>query len=202
MKRSHAQVLLTLSLFLLLLVSIDFFKIQNLNQVEDRTTQKTDLVAKANEIGQVLNSETGGSTYYYKFYLKDSTGTAITNNNNSDAALIKGATITVTNKSSFTCGDGGSNYTFAESDGFYKLICNEAGTMSIRISKSGYSTKNTSVAYYQGEIPTIYLNRYVAPPPPPPPETIKDVKLPAEFAETGGSTNLASVADPAKVESQ
>ncbi len=198
MKRP-AQLLVGLSILLLIFVSIDFFQVKKLNKEPNLSQQKSNLVDKVNEIGQVLPTQTGGSTYYYKFYLKDQTGTAITTQS-VDAALIKGAAITVTNKSSFTCGDTGSNYTFAEVDGFYKLICNEAATMNIKISKSGYSTKNTSVAYYQGEIPTIYLSRYVAPPPPPPPETIKDVKLPSEFSETGGSTNLAAIADPTKVE--
>lgn len=201
MQRSALSVLI-LSVFLFSLVTIDFFKLQNISGEPQTLGEKTNLVDKANEIGRVLGDVlpgSTGSTYYYKFYLKDQTGTAITSQENSDKALIKGATVSVTNKSSFTCGDGGTNYSFAEYDGLYKILCNESATMQIRISKSGYSTKNTSLSVYNGEIPTIYLSRYVAPPPPPPPETIKDVKLPGEFSETGGSTNLAAISDPTNV---
>lgn len=199
MQRS-APLILGLSLVLLLLVGVDFIQVQQLSKETERSEQKSDLVSRAREIGQVLN-ESSSNSYLYKFYLKDETGTAITSSSkNSEKALIKGATVTVTNKSSFTCGDDGSNYTFADYDGLYKISCGESATMNIRISKSGYNTKNMTLAVYNGEIPTIYLSRYVAPPPPPPPETIKDVKLPAEFSETGGSTNLSAIADPSKVE--
>ena len=170
MQHNHARLLFVLSIFLLALVVVDFVRIGDKVASRNNTSNpKVNLTEKVNEIGAVLGDvlpgSTGGGSYYYKFYLKDQTGVALTTQS-VDASLIKGATITVSNKSYFTCGDTGSNYTFAEVDGFYKLICNEAGTMNIRISKSGYSTKNTSVVYYQGEIPTIYLSRYVAPPPP------------------------------------
>lgn len=210
MNRFHAHVIVLLSLLLLTFVAIDFFQVKQLVAEEKRTEQKSDLVEKANQIGSVLGDQDGqvlpgdsGGSKLYKFYLKDQSGTAITSQENTDKALIKGATVTITNKSSFTCGDGGANYSFTEADGKYYITCNEQATMNIRISKSGYSTKNTSVSPYQGDIPIIYLSRYVAPPPPPPPpppETIKDVKLPAEFSETGGSTNLAAISDPSKVE--
>lgn len=161
MQRSALSVLI-LSVFLFSLVTIDFFKLQNISGEPQTLGEKTNLVDKANEIGRVLGDVlpgSTGSTYYYKFYLKDQTGTAITSQENSDKALIKGATVSVTNKSSFTCGDGGTNYSFAEYDGLYKILCNESATMQIRISKSGYSTKNTSLSVYNGEIPTIYLSR-------------------------------------------
>lgn len=201
MQTKHARLIFVLAIFLLSLVVVDFVRIST-NKTPTKTTKsKTDLVAKVNEIGQVLNSEVGATTYYYKFYLKDQTGVALSSTSNSNTSLIKGATITVTNKSSFSCGDTGSNYAFSEADGLYKLICNEAQTLNIKISKSGYSTKYTSLTYYQGEIPTIYLSRYVAPTPASAtPETIKDVKLPESFSETGGSTNLTTVADTSKIE--
>src|SRR3990167_9074107 len=123
MQKTHAQLLIGLSILLLLFVPIDFFAVKDKNKEPERTEQKANLVDKVNDIGQVLPTQTGGGTYYYKFYLKDQTGTAITTQS-LDASLIRGATITVSNKSSFTCGDTGSNYSFAEVDGFYKLICN------------------------------------------------------------------------------
>lgn len=149
--------------------------------------------------GRVLPGSTP-TTYYYKFYLKDASvlGAVLPGNTDPDPSLITGATTTVLNPSSFTCGDSGSDYTFHESNGLYKLICQETGTMQVQISKSGYNTKTASLIYYQGEIPTIYLSRYVEPPPPP--ETIKDVTLPKIFREKGSkTTDLASIKNLAKV---
>ncbi len=188
------------------MVVIDFVKIADTKKTAKVEKPETNLVSKVNEIGQVLNESTGSSSYFYKFYLRDASAATKTNSSSkeSDSSLIKGATITISNKSAFHCGDSGSDYSFKEYDsGYYKIICQEAATMTIKISKSGYSTKTTTLAYYQGEIPTIYLSKYVAPPPPPPApaETIKDVKLPAKFSESGGSTNLATVTDVTKVES-
>lgn len=202
MQTKHARLLFVLSIFLLSLVVVDFVRISKNNSITNSTQKSVpNLVAKVDEIGQVLN-ETSNTTNYYKFYLKDQTGVAITSQS-VDASLIKGATITVSNKSTFTCGDTGSNYSFAEVDGLYKLICNSAASMNIKITKNGYSTKNATLAYYQGEIPTIYLSRYVAPPPTPsaPPETIKTITLPSVFKEVGSeTTDLTKITDPAKVD--
>lgn len=199
MRARYAQIILGFSLLLLLLVVFDFIKISTPKK-EEPTTQKPNLVSMVNDLGKVLPGETGG-TYYYKFYLKDNSALQITSSGTGQSSYISGATIKVNNKSAFTCGEGGTNHTFAYFDGLYKLICNEAATMNITISKSGYNTKTTNLAYYQGEIPTITLTKYSPPPPSPPAETIKTISLPAEFKETGSeTTDLSKIADPAKVD--
>lgn len=200
----HARLLFVLSIFLLSLVVIDFVKLSS-NDSSNRVAQvsKPNLIAKVNEIGQVLNENTT-TTYYYKFYLKDSTASQINSTTKDTSSYISGATVTVSNQSSFHCGDTGTSFSFAYYDGLYKLVCQEAGNMQIRISKSGYSTKNVTVAYYQGEIPTIYLSKYVASPPAPPPappETIKTITLPSVFKDLGSeTTDLTKVTDTAKVD--
>lgn len=203
MQRS-APLILGLSIFLLLVTILDFFKVANIKPAEE-TSRKTDLVAVINDLGRVLPGGTGG-TYYYKFYLKDSAAKQITSQGEDTSSYISGATIKVNNKSSFTCGEGGNNYTFTYQETYYKLICNETATMNITISKSGYNTKTTNLSYYQGEIPTITLTKASPKPPPPPPpppalETIKNVSLPTEFKEAGSeTTDLAKIADTTKVE--
>jgi hypothetical protein len=161
--------------------------------------EKKPVQPKASDQGRVLPG-TSPTTYYYKFYLKDASvlGAVLPGTPEPDPSLITGASVVVLNQSSFTCGDSGSDYTFTESNGFYKLICQEAATMQVQISKGGYETKTASLAYYQGEIPTIYLSKYV--PPEPPPETIKDISLPKVFREKGSkTTDLSKIKNPSKV---
>jgi hypothetical protein len=192
-----ARLSFLLSVFLLSIVGLAFSTLaSNENKTELENKQK---FAQRSEKGEVLPG-TSPSTYYYKFYLKDASvlGVVLPGNTEPDPSLITGATVVVLNQSSFTCGDSGSDYTFVESSGFYKLICQEAATMQVQISKTGYETKTTSLAYYQGEIPTIYLSKYVAPTPPP--ETIKDITLPKIFREKGAqTTDLSKIKNPAKV---
>ncbi len=201
MQHNHARLIFILSIFLFSLVSLNFAKIaSNTNQQANKTSEKKNLAEAVEEIGRVLPGTS--QTYYYKFYLKDSSAASnITTTNQTDTSKISGATVTVTNKSSFHCGDSGSDYTFAELDSYYKLICQEAGEMKLAISKSGYTTRYTSISNYSGEIPTIYLTKATPKPPPAPPETIKNVNLPSKFKEAGSeTTELSQVADPAKVD--
>jgi hypothetical protein len=185
-----------ISLLLLALVGLALSSLfANENRSSSEAGQK---ISQVLERGRVLPGSSG-PTKYYKFYLKDASVLgAVLPGTEPDPSLISGATVVVLNPSSFTCGDSGSDYNFVESSGFYKLVCKEASTMQIQISKSGYTTKTTSLAYYQGEIPTIYLSTYVAPPPPP--ETIKDVTLPKVFGGKGSqTTDLSKIKNPAKV---
>lgn len=202
MRHNHARLIFILSVFLFSLVSLNFAKIvSKSNQNTNRISEKTNLAAAVEEIGKVLPGTS--QTYYYKFYLKDSSAASnITTTNQTDVSKITGANVTVTNKSSFHCGESGSDYTFAELDGYYKLICQEAGEMKLSISKSGYNTKSTSISQYNGEIPTIYLTKATPKPaPPPPPETIKNVNLPTKFKEAGSeTTDLSQIPDPVKVD--
>jgi hypothetical protein len=199
-----ARIAFLVSLLLLALVGLNvatFFS----NKDESNVSTKQGFYQE-HELGKVLPGS-DKPTYYYKFYLKDASAISQSSdliipvtNQPPDSSLITGATVTVLNKSSFTCGDSGSDYNFQESNGLYKLICQQTGTMQIQISKSGYSTKTTSVVYYQGEIPTIYLSKYVPPEPTPPPETIKDISLPKVFQSKGSkTTDLSEVKNTAKV---
>jgi len=193
---NHARIAFILSVLLLSLITLDFVKV-SADKIDKTPKNKTDLVEAVNKIGEVL-SESSGS-YFYKFYLKDSSAQNTTGQSESDSSVISGATITIVNKSSFHCGEGGTDFTWSYfGSGLYKITCQEALTMQIKISKSGYNIKTANLAYYQGDIPTIYLTKYV-PPPPPPPETIKDVSLPTVFKE-GETTDLSKISDPAKVE--
>jgi hypothetical protein len=185
-----ARLVFLLSVFLLSIVGLT---------LSTHSSNENRQVSLRQDEGKVLPGSSP-TTYYYKFYLKDASvlGAVLPGNTEPDPALITGATVTVLNPSSFTCGDSGSDYTFNESNGLYKLICQETGTMQVQISKSGYNTKNASLTYYQGEIPTIYLSKYVEPTPPP--ETIKDITLPKIFREKGNkTTNLSKIKNPAKV---
>jgi len=186
-----------LSLALVGIVVLDFLSLNAFRAEENKKEVDRKIGFYTQDEGSVLPG--GSPTYYYKFYLKDSAFQNITNSESSDESYISGASVTVLNQSSFHCGDGGNHYTFEYYSGLYKLICQEAATMSLQIAASGYFTKTVSLAYYQGEIATIYLSKYVASTPPPP-ETIKDVSLPKVFKETGKSTNLTKIKDPAKVE--
>ncbi len=201
MKHQHARYIFILSVFLFSLVSLNFATIaSNSTQKSDLVSERQNLAAAIEEIGKVLPGDS--QTYYYKFYLKDSSAASnITSSSQTDSSKISGATVTITNKSSFHCGDSGSNYTFAEVDSYYKIICQEAGEMKLTISKSGYNTKSTSISQYDGDIPTIYLTKATPKVVAPPPETIKNVKLPSKFKEAGSeTTDLSKITNPAKVD--
>lgn len=200
MRHQYAQLIFVLSIFLFSLVSLDFFRLNSIEKNRAIVPPKANLSQVVSEIGRVLPGST--SNYFYKFYLKDSSAAANITTQTTDSSYISGATIKITNSSSFHCGDSGSDFTFVYNEPYYKLSCQEAGEMKLQISKSGYNTKNTSISHYQGEIPTIYLTKATPkppPPPPPPPETIKDVKLPDKFSKTGASTDLSKVSDSASV---
>ena len=195
MGEKSARLIVLISLLFIALVGLIFV---SFNSSSETLPDKKIAANLQGEKGEVLPGST--PTYYYKFYLKDASvlGAVLTGSTNTDKSFISGASIVVLNKSAFHCGDGGSNYTFGYYSGLYKLICQEAGTMRLEISKSGYDTKYVSLAHYQGEIPTITLSKYV-PPPPPPPETIKDVELPKIFSQSKETTDLSKISDPAKV---
>jgi len=202
-KHHYARLIFILSAFLLSLVFLDFAKIHSNSQKVDSLSSKKSLTQAVEEIGKVLPGES--ATYYYKFYLKDSSAADnITTNNQTDSSMITGASVVVTNKSSFHCGENGSDYAFSEFGGLYKLICQEAGEMKLTISKSGYITKSTSISQYNGEIPIIYLTKAIAKTSTPlasAPETIKNVSLPPQFKEAGSeTTDLSKISDVAKVE--
>ncbi len=202
MQHNRARLAFILSIFLLSLVTLDFVKIANKQNSDSSNVprQKVNLTQAIEEIGRVLPGNS--TTYYYKFYLKDSSAaSAITTTNPTDTSKLTGATVIVTNKSSFHCGDSGSDYNFAELDGYYKLICQEPGEMKITVAKSGYNTKSASISYYNGDIPTIYLTKATPKPPPPRPETIKDISLPSEFkAERSETTDLSKIPDSTKID--
>ena len=195
MSEKYARLFFLLPLLLLTLVGLNVI---SLNSDPSEQTDTKIAASLQGEKGEVLPGST--STYYYKFYLKDASvlGAVLPGSTSPDGAFISGANIAILNQSSFHCGDSGSNYTFEYYSGLYKLICQEAGTMQLEISNSGYETKYVSLAYYQGEISTITLSKYI-PPPPPTPETIKDVKLPNIFSQSEGTTDLSKISDPAKV---
>jgi len=189
-----------LSFLLLTLVGLGF---TSLLSDKNKTTSENNLSLSQNFAkGRVLPGSV--ESYYYKFYLKDASvlGAVLPGTSEPDSSLITGATATVVNKTSFHCGDSGSDYNFAEyTSGLYKIICQEVASMQVRITKSGYQSKTAAISHYQGEIPIIYLTKYVPPPLPPPPETIKDITLPPVFREEGTqTTDLSKVVDPAKVE--
>lgn len=185
MSKTLARLGIASSLLLLVLVVVDFTLVSN---------QKSE----KNEKGQVLTSESSPSQHY-KFYLKDSNVLPGSTESKSNEYLT-GAAVSVTNTGVFRCGEGGASYKFVEYDGLYKIICQESATMNIKISKSGYQTKYTSLPPYSGTIPIITLAKYV-PPPAVPAETIKDILLPSDFKEAGSATtDLKSVSDTTKVE--
>lgn len=195
MKYLHALLILGLSLLLLVFVTVDFFQVKNLNKEATRTQQKTDLVDKVEEIGSVL----AGCSPCFKFYLKDAT----------DGKYLFGASATMVTREPFNF----SSYDFTvpkESVAIYNTVTDGSlnpgyslpATIQVKISKNGYITKTTAITTTDQPPSTVFLTRIAATAPPPtaPIETIKDIKLPAEFSQTGGSTNLTAIADPAKVE--
>ncbi len=214
MQKIHAQLLVGLSILLLLLVSIDLFAIKDKNKEPNISQQKSNLVDKVNKVGKVLS----GCGACWEMFIKDSSTSAYITD--ARAELITHDAFSVCySDATTTSWVFGVGY-FAPNE--YGLDCNlQTGTnpdqVTVSITKSGYQSKTTSIPYRNPDysIPTVLLTSAqeansvtssssnltkktttttstV--------ETIKNVNLPIEFA-TGGSTNLAAIVDPAKVES-
>src|SRR4030042_773788 len=186
-----ARIIFLLSLLLLAFVVLDFLTLRSKSDKEEanRNTNFAQLLQ-----GNVLTATV--QNYHYKFHLKEAVLGAVLPGTTNES-YINGATAEVVNKASFHCGDSGSDYFFTDTGSFYMISCQEAASMQVIISKSGYQTKTVSISHYQGEIPTVYLSKYV----PPPPETIKDITLPAVFHEAGSqTTDLKKISDTTKVE--
>lgn len=201
MHKSHAQLLTALSIILLVFVAIDIFKISNREEAK-RTEQKTNLVEKADEIGQVLS----GYANDFIFLVKDSSN----NSSISDATVAANT---------------GGCYVYTKPS-YYHIGCDSAGPISITVSRSGYTSKTTNINKYVYGNPDVVVTLVPAtsnsnsnsstPSSTTQNKTtsttkavdnsaaissgsIKDVVLPSEFS-TEKTTKLSSIPDLTKVE--
>ena len=99
-----ARTAFLLSLLLLALVGLS---------VSSLTTNDKQLSTTVLNQGQVLEGSSP-PTYFYKFYLKDTSkqtlgAVVLSNNEQVDTGAITGASVSVLNPGTFTCGDSGSD---------------------------------------------------------------------------------------------